>query len=256
MMTSGLPGTWQQECTQALHAAIAVGGTPGRTQWEAFRDTARQDGKRVLIADSSFNGMGLEGFDLARCWIGRSTFVAANLTNVQFVQTIFRDCDATDANIEGANFRFADMAGDGLILLTDKYNDLTNFDVAAEKMPDSVAPGLRIAAGVARRKRRLQYYRSNSRLVRAMLAVTNYGFSLKRLCLLGSVIVVAFAICFWFLGQPPINAALGSVKYFLSVNDSFQSPVLSAIGSIEALIGMIFFALFTTILVSLFLEKN
>ena len=42
----------------------------------------------------------------------------------------------------------------------------------------------------------------------------------------------------------------------MSLNTAFTSPGLSAIGTAEALLGMIFFALLTTILVSLFFDKN
>jgi len=66
------------------------------------------------------------------------------------------------------------------------------------------------------------------------------------------LIVLVFATGFWWAGTPAIEALLASASYFMSLNTAFTSPGLTA----EALLGMIFFALLTTILVSLFFDKN
>jgi hypothetical protein len=250
------PLSWQERCTDTLEQAVTAGGTTGMTHWESFREQAERTGDRILIADADFSYKDLRGLDLSRCWIGRTNFTGANLSQASFAQTIFRECDATNATIEGTNFRNADLQGDGLVLNTNRYDDTTNMEIARDKMPDSIGAGLLLAAERARRTRLWRHRKSQSWVVRAILWLTGYGFSFTRLALCGVLIVLVFATGFWWAGTPAIEALLASASYFMSLNTAFTSPGLSAIGTAEALLGMIFFALLTTILVSLFFDKN
>ena len=59
------------------------------------------------------------------------------------------------------------------------------------------------------------------------------------------------------MGKDFSESMLASTKYFLNLNDQFSSDaLLSWIGSGEALIGMIFFAVLTTIMIARFIEKT
>jgi hypothetical protein len=254
-MASNPPMSRQQACTKALLNATAPGAINGKEQWEQFR--AQSSVERIIIADANFDQRDLRGFDLSRCWIGRSSFFEADLREASFVQSIFRQCTATNANIEGAKFRDADMFGDGLALLTDRYDDTTDFEVPLDKLPDELSSGLLDAAHRARSKRFWRYRKSRSLSVRVLLWLTDYGFSLKRLSWIGVVVVLAFWAIFIAAGQSIQQAALASISYFLSLSDPLnEMAVLSFVGAFEALLGMLFFAVLTTVLVSMFFDKN
>ncbi len=255
MTNTNDPFIWQTACTNELRSCVQIGGFRGQTQWLSFRDT-QGSARRTTIADADFSGKGLENFDLSRCWIGRTSFKGANLTRTMFSQTIFRDCDATNANIEGANFRNADMRGDGLALNTVKFDDQTVFEVRSELLPDDLHSGLRLAAERARRDRLWRVNKSRSSIVRWLLWMTDYGYSFYKLAIGGAIVVLVFAVAFWILGAGIDKAAISSVNYFLALDNGFESPALQIVGSLEALIGMLFFAILTSTLVSLFFDKN
>jgi len=253
MATTASSSTWQEQCTHTLKTAVEAGRS-GCTEWETFRVQMLDQTRRIIIADASFDGLSLANFDLSRCYIIRTTFRSANLSGANFSQSIFRQCDATDANIEGAKFRAADMQVDGLSLMTKRFDSETEFEVEANHLPDNIHPGLRNAAVRARHERLWRNRKSYSWTVRAMLWLTQHGFSLCRLACVGVAIVALFALLYWRSGST--IAVLTSVGYFLSLNSTFPEGWLLAAGSLESLIGMLFFAVLTAILISMFYDKN
>lgn len=249
--------TWQKTCTEALEQAVASGRN-GRQNWEAFRARIPET-LRIIIADADFSGKSLAGFDLSRCYITRTNFKASNLSGANLSQSIFRNCDATGANIEGANFRDADAKGDGLILLDCRDNPDTVFDISPQALPSLLPQGLLDAALRAHHERRWRNRKSYSPPFRFVLWLTRYGFSFSRLVAVGGVVVAGFAVCFFIAAGPNSTLAgafLQSFAYFLNLDAAHSAGWLLFIGQVEALIGLLFFALLTAILVSNFLEKS
>jgi hypothetical protein len=236
---------------------VAVGaGRRGPEDWEVFRRQHPDMTQRIIVADANFDSKSLSGFDLSRCYFTRVSFVDANLSNTDFRQSIFRNCDARGSNIEGALFQRADLFGDGLRLTSVRVSKDTDFEVDIDKLPDDLDPRLRAAAIRARNDRRWRNRKSRSIVVRSILWLTRYGYSAWRLSLLGVIVLVTFATLFFLLGQPIEAAALASGGYFLGVSSSFKGGILLALGLLEKLIGLIFFAILTAVLFSLFFEKN
>lgn len=248
--------SWQEQCTRALASAVAIGEFKGRTQWETFRADNPDFVKRIIIADHDFSNQELKGFNLSRCWIGRCKFLSSNLSDADFTQAIFRDCKADGANVEGATFNYSDMRRDGLTLTGVRFDSNTTFDVAAEHMPDAIDAGLTDISERMRRERLWRYRKSKSIFVRFFLWLTDYGFSFTRLILSGIGVVALFTALFCLMGKNSGDAALASVKYFLNLDNHFSDPALSWLGSFEALFGMLFFAILTTIMISRFIEKS
>lgn len=246
---------WQVECTKALEKAVAA-GRKGREEWEAFRAQIPTGDPRIIIADADFSGKSLQGFDLSRCYITRCRFTAANLSSCNFSQCLFKQCNATDANIEGANFRDADMQGDGLVLNGCRIDGATQFEVPPEKQPDMLPKGLADLAAKARYERLWRNRKSYSPVVRTMLWLTQHGTSLNRLALLGLCVVAAFSLMFWISGDRLLPATLASMAYFLNLDAAHSSGWLALVGIIESLIGLIFFAVLTAILVSTLFESK
>jgi hypothetical protein len=91
------------------------------------------------------------------------------LSGANFWQAIFRECDATDAKIEGAKFRDADMRTDGLVLQGTKIDDETDFEIENHLLPDFLPRELRDAAARARGARRWRHRKSYSWSVQALM---------------------------------------------------------------------------------------
>jgi len=246
---------WQEICTNALKAAVGA-GRRGPEDWEAFRRQHPDMTQRIIVADANFDNESLSGFDLSRCYFARVSFVGANLSNADFRQAIFRSCDAKGSNIEGARFQRADLFGDGLRLTDTRVSEDTDFEVDIDKLPDELDPRLRGAAFQARNDRRWRNRRSQSKVVGFILWLTRYGYSAWPLTLAGVLVLLLFSGLFYLLGQPPGVAALASAGYFLGVNSLFKEGVLLALGLLEKLVGLMFFAILTAVIVSLFFEKN
>ena len=254
-MASAAVPTWQQTCTAALLDAVQAGERAGPEQWVNFITNAER-ANRVIIADASFDDKSLRGFDLSRTYFARVTFLRANLSNTDFQQSIFRKCDASDANIEGAKFRGADLHGDGLILSGALFNEETDFEVERSRLPDELAPGLRGVADRAKFARRWRQRKSYSPAAQGMLFLTRHGYSLGPLIWVGLFVAALFSLLFWLAGSTSDTAILASIGYFIGINSIYTSGLLLGIGLAEGIVGAIFFAVFTAILVSLFFDKN
>lgn len=247
--------SWQVQCTDELKESVRSGRN-GAARWEAFRAAIDpgDPANRIIIADAVFDNISLENYDLSRCYIVRTSFNNANLSGTDFRQAIFRSCQAKNANVEGALFRGSDMTGDGITLDTNHFNEHTDFEVAPDRLPDVLSAGLRTAALRARHARRWRNRKSYSLSVRCVMALTEYGFSLHRLAILGAVVIVAFSLIFVALGERPPHATLSSVGYFLGLDSNFTDPFLHAFGLLEGFLGILFFAVLTAVLVSLFFD--
>ncbi len=254
MATAAEPA-WQAICTDKLQKSV-TGGRDGAKQWEFFRASIDPNDptKRIIIADAVFDRMSLQGYDLSRCYIVRTSFLDSNLSNANFRLAIFRSSHADNANIEGAAFRGADMTGDGITLNTDRFSRETDFEVEQERLPDVLSRGLRAAASQARHARRWRNRKSYSLTVRMMMALTGHGYSLRWLAGIGMLIVGLFAVAFGIGGQGALDAILASTGYFLGLNAAFNDGILHALGLVEGLLGMLFFAVLTAILVSMFFD--
>lgn len=253
---SGL--TWQEECTAALKQSIAIGGVPGRTNWESFRESARVSDKRILIADADFTEADFFGLDLSRCWIGRSVFNRANLSNVSFYQTIFRECQAVGANISGANFTKSDLSKDGLDLTDAEISGLTTINIRPSMFPDRMSRPLRT---LAERSWRQEAHRANehrSPFFHLVTLISDYGFSFKRILYASAIVITVFAAIFWRFSNSSLPVSiLNSLKYFLASGDPYDTCAsLSAIGMAESGIGLVLFAIFTSMLVSRFIDSK
>ena len=246
-----LPGEWQKVCTSAL--LDAVDHPHERLErWTAFRKKATQ---RVIIADEIFDGKSLVGVDLSRCFIARCSFRRSNLSHVNFAQSMFRNCDAHEANIVGADFSSSDMRNDGLSLDTDKFDDSTRFDVEEAFLPDLLHDELRFMAFAAKASRRWKLEKHKSALHSVIQFITGGGFSMIRIALVGLVLWVLFAAGFLYGGDSVSGAAQSSASYFLTIDTPHNDDLLSWLGILESLVGILYFSLITAMLIALYLDR-
>ena len=231
-------------------------GRSGAQPWSEFRAAlaSMEPAQRVIIADANLDNATLCEYDLSRCYIVRTSFVNADLSDTNFRQTIFRACYADNANIEGANFRGADMSGDGITLNTRRFSSATNFEVDQAHLPDVLSPGLRSAAAKARNARRWTNRKSYSPVVRLMMVLTSHGYSLHWLTAVGLAVFLLFSSIFCCGGQSIWDAMIASAGYFLGLDSAFKGGIMHALGLLEGLLGLLYFAVLTAILVSMFFD--
>jgi hypothetical protein len=148
------------------------------------------------------------------------------------------------------------MKADGLVLKDVRFDDDTAFEVKRAFLPDEIPQGLVHASIRALSKRRWRYSKSYSRPVRFMLWLTGHSFSFHRLVFAGVAVVLVFTGLFTFGGSGLFAAFLASLSYFLNANTTHPPGLFLALGLLEALLGMLFFAILTALLVSTLFDKN
>ena len=250
---------WQKECTERLKEFIRS-GPDGPAKWQKFKSINWQ--KRIIIADADLTIRRISGYDFSYCYFVRVNFDNSNLSNCDFSYSIFRECTANGSNVEGSNFRSADMKGNGLALQTHKFDDSTKFLVEKANLPDFLHQGLRSMSAQACAARDWRYKRTQSPLVKFCLYLTGNGYSLKMMPGIAIVIISIFSIIFTLiqdckiqLNQRLITGFRHSLGYFLNINSFDPDSITFFVGSIESLFGIIYFSVFTAILVTMFFGK-
>ncbi|WP_421837222.1 pentapeptide repeat-containing protein [Novosphingobium sp.] len=250
---------WQEECTKKLEECI-LSGPDGASKWQKFKSSKWP--KRIIIADVNLSSRRISGYDLSYCYLVRVILDNSNISDCNFSYSIFRNCTANGANVEGANFRSVDMKEDGLELKTHKFDDSTRFLVEPNNLPYALHPGLRSMAAQACAARDWRYKRSRSLLARFFLYITGNGYSLKRMPFVGGVILVLFTVIFTLVQDCKIalndRFIIGirySIGYFLNINSFEADKTVFFIGSFESFLGIMFFSILTAVLVTMLFGK-
>lgn len=246
---------WQQRCTQALTSAVKMGGPEGIKAWLAMREEARRKGLRVTIADADLSSLGLENYDLSRCYIIRCDFKRTNFTGANFAQAIFRECNADYAIFDSATLQSADISG--LRMTGVSHNKDTNFDISDAVKRAYLDRKIGARVEVAKKARNFEKNGSEYVLTRAMLWITDYGYSLTRLCATSLLCIIIFGLFFSVIGALPIVPALVfSTQNFVGNAGECSSVVCCAAQALESLIGVVFIALLTAIMFFVVTEQK
>lgn len=250
----------QEKCTEALRQSMAL-GPAGAENWSLFR--ANNFKERIIIADIDLSKARLMRYDFGHCYFTRVNFEGANLSGCDFSYSIFRGCNANNSNIEGANFRSVDMSQDGLSLDTDKFDETTKIYLENDHIPKEIHPGLVSMANQARAIQTWRRKKYKKWYVKSMLYVTDSGYSVRNLMLISLAVVVLFAAVFAKINnisngvcENLENGLKYSIGYFLSINAFEPDKAVFFVGSVESFLGMVFFSIFTAILVTKFFGKS
>jgi uncharacterized protein YjbI with pentapeptide repeats len=251
--------SWQLECQDGLRVALDMGGATGEEHWRALRQkwlTQKKD--RVILADLDLSGADLRDYDLSRCWVGRSSFINANLSGANLSQSILRDCDLTGANIRGTNFYAADLASPNNRLIHTQFDNATNMEVNRSQLAPEMDRALVDMAEGAWRRTDWQRRRSKSLVYKLLSFITDYGFGFGRIALSAGFTVVAFAVIFCMADpQTTVGGALLiSARYFIGLEDHYSASnaLLSFIGVGEAVLGLGFLAVVIAVFTSKFTD--
>lgn len=245
---------WQKSCSDILRECVEVEGPDGREKWDTWKnDSGRKE--RIIIADLDFSGKNLNGYDFSRCWVGRIKLVKSDLSNTNFMQSIMRDCDLSGSDISSANFRSADLQTSVMRDLT--YNNKTVMEVAKGRIAEDIDQTLRDMAEAAWRRSEFKKNTSHSRLYRYTMEVIGHGERLPRLLLVAFIVILLFSIVYCFADDKAnlIQSFVYSVQYFVSLSSPYEDRnfILSAIGTAESVIGLLFLGILVSTLTSKFI---
>ena len=248
---------WQQVCSDALTVALDMGGAAGQKHWDDIRQKwISQKKDRPIIADLDLSGLDLRGYNLARCWIGRISFIDANLSGSNFSQSIFRECDMTSCNIRGANFYGADFNDSQNRLVNTAFDGSTNFEVEESLFPPEMDMALRDIAIAMKRRTQWVHARARSRIYVLANFLTDHGLGLWKACTAALLLIGIFAFIFYCMDIQlgGLDSILVSLRFFTGLEDyySFKSQILSIIGIVESGMGIVFIALLISVFTSKF----
>jgi len=250
---------WQQTCRDGLVVSVDMGGEAGQEHWSALRQKWISEKKeRVTLVDLDLGGADLRGYDFTRCWIGRSSFVSANLSGARFDQAIFRECDLTGVNIRGASFYAADLNYPKNRLVGTQFDNSTNMEVNPGQLAPEMDQALIDMAQGAWRRTDWQRKRASSWPYKLLTFVTDYGFGFRRVALAAVLVIMLFGLLFRAADSTTTaaNSFLISTRYFLALEDHYSgvNAWLSVAGIVEATIGLLFLAVVVAIFTSKFTD--
>jgi uncharacterized protein YjbI with pentapeptide repeats len=259
---------WQDTCARGLLDALNIGGGAGRLQWSVLRQQWLTQGEsRVTLIDLDLTERDLRGYDLTRCWIGRTRFVRANLSGADFSQSIFRGCEFDGANIRKASFNDSDLsdeAASGPNRMTNiRFDRATDMEVRRGMLASAMDQALKDFANTAWRRTDWLNRRSRSPVYRFLTFTTDYGFGVGRFFVVALSVVVCFSGIFYFatshLTDRKVTFAesfLNSMRYFIALSDPYETihPILSALGILEASLGLVALAMLIAIFANKFTD--
>lgn len=236
---------WAQSCTDELVRCVNLGASRGAAEWARARSVVPDD-KHIRLWNTDLSHHDLSRFDFSRCKLKNIKLVGSNLTGASFYQAIARQCDFSRSILFGASFHYADMKTS--IFRHVQVDNDTDFNFNKGNLPDDADLLLKDRAENAWAREELEQDASRGIVSRHITRAIGYGQSPSRLLALAFVAIMLFAAIFW-LGGPqditPFKAIVYSLKYFVALTDPFEETnfALSAVGTIEASVGLIFLAL-------------
>lgn len=197
---------WQEKCTAELLRCLQVGGKTGAAQWDIVRrDLVQQALKslpnaeaRVVIADCDLRQVSLKDWRFDHCYITRTDFTDANLSNANFDRAMLRGCRLVRANLRGAQFARAsiDEQSLGWSVVIDKRTNL-----AFTGNPENLSgfdPNFRRRANEDQKIFDLKSSKKD-RLINLWLWTIDYGRSFWRVTFLLLIISVIFGSIYFVL---------------------------------------------------------
>lgn len=199
-------GSWQEKCTKELLRCARLeaktsGG--GRIAWEQSRKALALK-SRVTIADAELSRASLRGFNFSWCYVTRTSFARADLSDAEFKQAIVRDCDLFLSRLEGADLYLADFRGCKLNIAT-SVGHLRN-----------VRPKLAEVIQNAQYRADATEWHQNG-LMNIWNAATDYGNSVWRVFAISAVAVVVFGAVFYGLEKAAGITPTGKHESLLSL---------------------------------------
>lgn len=236
--------SWAQECTKWLKECVGKGAVTGRDEWARLSSAVPLD-RYIRIKDADFSGMDVSGFDFTYCKLRDVQFLGSNLSHSIFRQAIARGCDFSNSDVRGATFQEADLRTS--IMRNVHADDATNLALISGGFPDHMDGLLRDRAEAELRRREFARDRSRGSLHKWVVKTIGYGESVKRLITAALIVIAGFASLFRAVDAATTSSAKAvvySLQYFVALSDPYADSnfALSAAGTVEAALGLVFLA--------------